>query len=89
MPYMNFHKDGKSYEIDLEIMDRIGELQAAVLELQATLEIDTSRIAALISKDEAHAAEMEARLLAESALEEESEAAMAALLSSGPELMMM
>lgn len=49
MAYMTFHKDRKSYEIDLEVMDRIAELQEAVIQLQELSSIDASTLSASLA----------------------------------------
>lgn len=76
MPYAVFHADQQRYEIDLNIMDTIHELQDAVISLQEELGKDTSVISASVQKAELHAAELEDRIASEAKIEQ-------ALLSDG------
>ena len=76
MSYITFYHDQERYDIDLDIMDRIKELQDAVISLQEKLGDDTSVISASVQKAELHAAELEERIASDAKIEQ-------ALLSAG------
>ena len=57
MPYMKFTRDSQSYEIDLDIMSRLRELQEAVSLIQSELGHDSTAIATAMAKYDSHAAE--------------------------------
>lgn len=58
MPYMKFTKDNQSYEIDLDIMTRIRELQEAVSLIQSELGHDNTAIATAMADYDSHVAEL-------------------------------
>ena len=76
---MMFQKDKKNYEIDLEVMDRLAELQEAVIGLMEDAGKDTSAISASLAAWKERAAQTAVTL----AVEETAEEAYAAALSSG------
>ena len=58
MPYITFCRNQVNYEIDLEIMERIRELQEAVVALQQELgaSADVSKVSAAMELQAAHEA---------------------------------
>ena len=59
---MKFTKDSQSYEIDLDIMSRLRELQEAVSLIQSELGHDSTAIVTAMAEYDSHAAEQEAKL---------------------------
>ena len=57
MAYMKFYRDGLSYEMDLDIMARLRELQEAVSLIQSELGHDSTAIATAMAEYDSHAAE--------------------------------